>query len=116
MNLIERRSHPRIGIYHPVYYFTDHGSNPKLGSAIDLSMGGIRIKTPYSVIEGQELEIFIVIDTQVIKTKGKVVSVSRSKGKNLTARIRFAEISNPDGPYLEQYLSSVMERHKAWEK
>jgi hypothetical protein len=67
-------------------------------------------------MEGQELEIFIVIDTQVIKSKGKVVGVVRSTGKNLTARIRFVEISNPDGPYFEQYLSSVMERHKAWEK
>lgn len=100
-------------ISHPVFYFTDVWSNPKLGWTIDLSMGGARIDTPYSLTKGEQLEISILIDPQGIKSKGEVVHVLGSKDQNLMVRIRFAEISNEDRHHLEEYLSSVREQLRA---
>jgi len=108
--VFEKRSYPRVEISHPVFYFADVWSNPKLGWTIDLSMGGARIDTPYSLTKGEQLEISIVIDPQVIKSKGEVVHVVGSNDENLRARIRFAEISNEDRFCLREYLSSVMEQ------
>ncbi len=113
--MIEKRSHPRVEISHPVFYFTDVWSNPKLGWTIDLSMGGARIDTPYSLTKGEQLEISIVIDPQVIKSKGEVLHVVGSNDENLTVRIRFADISNEDRRYLREYLSSVTEQRRVSE-
>lgn len=102
-------------ISHPVFYFTDVWSNPNLGWTVDLSMGGVRIDTPYGVKKGEQLELSIVIDPQVIKSKGEVVHVVGSNDENLTARIRFADISNEDRSYLREYLSSTAEQRRASE-
>lgn len=73
--MIEKRSYPRVEISHRVFYFSDVWSDPKLGWTIDLSMGGARIDTAYNLTRGEQLEIAIVIDPQVIKSEGEVVHV-----------------------------------------
>ena len=111
--MIEKRSYPRVEVTHPVFYSNDIRPNPGLGSTIDLSMGGTRIETLYNLMKGEYIEISIVLHPQVIKSKGEVVDVLQPNDRKLKARIRFAEMSEQDRLYLEEYLSHVMEQRKA---
>jgi len=105
---MERRSHPRVEVSHPVLYFNDIYPSPKVNSTLDLSTGGARIETPYSLITGERLEITIAIDPQVIKCRGEVVYVLDSMGEGPKAGIRFEELSAHDKIYLRQYLAHVV--------
>ncbi len=106
---MERRHYPRVEVSHSVLYFSPSYPRPKVNSTVDLSMGGSRIETPYSLIKGERLEIVIDIHPQVIKCKGEVIHVSDLKGEGPEAGVRFEKMSKKDRQYLGAYLSSVME-------
>ena len=106
---VERRAYPRVEVSHPVLFFTDIYPRPKVARTVDLSLGGTKIETPYSLISGERLEISIAIHPQVIKCRGKVVHVLQVSGEKPQAGIRFEEISEHDRFYLQQYISSVLE-------
>jgi len=108
--MIERRNHPRVEVSHPVLYFTDLYPRPKVGSTIDLSLGGTRIETPHNLISGETLEISIAIHPQVIKCRAKVVYASQVRGERLKVGVRFEEMSKQDQHYLEDYISHIMQR------
>jgi hypothetical protein len=109
---MERRSHPRVGVSHPVLYFTDIYPRPKAGSTLDLSLGGVRIDTPHDLITGERLEMSIAIRPQSIKCRGKAMYVLRPQTGSTTAGIRFEELSEHDKIYLRQYISYVMEQRE----
>ncbi|NIM99518.1 MAG: hypothetical protein GTO24_16035 [candidate division Zixibacteria bacterium] len=106
----ERRNHPRVKVSHFVLYFTDSYPRPKVSSTVDLSLGGVRIETPYGLISGERLEISIAIRPQVIKCKGQVVHVLWSGSERLKAGIRCEELSKQSGLYLGEYISSIIEQ------
>ncbi len=108
--MAERRNHPRVKVSHPVLYFTDSYPRPKVGSTVDLSLGGVRIETPYGLISGERLEISIAIRPQVIRCKGQVVHILWPGGERLKAGIRFEELSKKDGLYLGEYISNIIEQ------
>jgi hypothetical protein len=108
--MIERRSHPRAEVPHPVLYFTDVYPRPQVGSTIDLSLGGARIQTLCGLISGERLEISIAIRPRVIKSRGQVVQILWPGGESLKAGIRFEELSKQDRLYLGQYISSIIEQ------
>ena len=114
--MIERRSHPRVRVSHPVLYFTDIFPKPRVATTIDLSMGGTRIETPYSLISGENLEISIAIHPQVIKSRSQVVHILPLPGERMfagtrfEAGLRFEEMSTQDRTFLEEYISRVMEQ------
>ncbi len=105
---MERRSHPRVEVSHPVLYFNRICPRPKASSTLDLSVGGTRIETPYTLILGERLEISIAIHTQVIRCKGEVVHASESIIDGPKAGVRFERLSSHDKLHLKQYLSHVM--------
>jgi len=113
--MIERRSHPRIRVSHPALYFSHIYPRPRVASTVDLSLGGTRIETPYSLIFGEHLDISIAIRPQVIQCRGRVVHVRTSQGEDspiglrFEAGIRFEGMSEQDRLYLTDYLSGMME-------
>ena len=113
--MTERRTHPRIRVSHPALYFSHIYPRPRVASTVDLSMGGTRIETPYSLIFGEHLDISIAIRPQVIQCRGKVVHLRTSQGEEspvglrFEAGIRFEGMSEPDRLYLNDYLSGMME-------
>jgi hypothetical protein len=107
----ERRRYPRAKVSHRVLYSSDTYSRPRIVSAIDLSLGGTRIETtPYGLIPGEELEMYIVVHPKVIKCRGKVVHTLRLKGERLQAGIAFEEISEQDKLYLGEHISDLVEQ------
>jgi len=113
--MIERRSHPRIRVSHPALYFSHIYPRPRVASTVDLSLGGTRIETPYSLIFGEHLDISIAIRPQVIQCRGRVAHVRTSQGEDspiglrFEAGIRFEGMSEQDRLYLTDYLSGMME-------
>ncbi len=107
--MIERRAYARTEVSYPVLYITDIYSGPRVGSTLDLCLGGTRIETPSSLIPGQRLEVTIAIPPQVIKCRGEVVHVSWVDGEKLRAGVRFEDLSKHDRRCLGEYISSLME-------
>jgi c-di-GMP-binding flagellar brake protein YcgR len=106
----ERRSQPRVGVSHPVLYVSDIRPRPKVGSTIDISLGGARIQTLQSLISGERLKISIAIRSQVIKCEGRVVYILWSCGENTKAGIRFEDLSGEDRDHLEEYIVDVLQQ------
>ena len=109
---MERRVHPRVEVSHPVLYFTDIYPRPKVARTVDLSLGGAKIETPYSLISGERLEISIAVHPQVIKCRGKVIHIQWRNDERLRAGVQFGELSNLDKLYLGQHISYITE-HQA---
>ncbi len=107
---MERRSHPRVKVSHPALYFTDIYPRPNVASTLDLSLGGTRVRIPYSLMAGERLEITIAIRPQAIRCRAKTVHVLWLEDGRMEAGIEFEELSAPDKLYLRQYLFHVMEQ------
>ena len=105
---MERRNYPRVKVTHPVLYLPDIYPSPKAAWTLDLSMGGTRIETPHLLVQGERLEISIVIRSKVIKCRGHVVYTELPTKDRRKAGIRFEEISEEDSVYLGEYISFVM--------
>lgn len=106
---MERRKYHRVGVMHPVLYYSDIYPRPKVASTLDLSLGGARIETRYSLIEHEGLEISIAIKPQVIKCRGRVIYALEPGGERHHAGIRFEDLSGQDTLFLGQYISSMKE-------
>ncbi|MBW2057108.1 MAG: PilZ domain-containing protein [Deltaproteobacteria bacterium] len=107
--MAERRRYHRIEAYHPVLYYSDVYPRPKVGSTLDLSLGGARIETRSALMKSEGLEISIAIQPEVIKCRGRVIYVLDSDGERSRAGVRFEGLSSEDSLSLGQYLSSIME-------
>jgi hypothetical protein len=108
--MTERRIHERIEASHSVLYVRQGYPAPKVASTLDLSLGGARIETPYSLTKGEKLEISIAIRPQVITFRGQVVHIEWPDGERLEAGVRFEEFSKMDSLYLDYHISTIMER------
>ena len=107
---MEKRAYPRVEASHPVLCLTQVSEGSRVGTTIDLGMGGAGIETLDRLTSGEGLELSIAIDPQVIKCKGTVVYVQSSDGEKLRVGIRFDEISEHDRLYLRQYLFHLLEQ------
>lgn len=107
---MERRNHPREQVSHPVLYISDIYPETLATLTVDLSVGGTRIETAYSLMKGERLQISIGIHPQVIKCRGQVVHIPRVSGQTPMAGVRFEEMSKQDGLYLREYISYLMEQ------
>lgn len=105
---MERRNDPRVEVSHPVIYFPDVYPRPKIAKTVDLSMGGTKIESQYSLTKDEGLALTICTDSEVVKCRGKVVYVIGSEADKLHAGIRFEELSKGDELYLRQYLSYII--------
>ncbi len=116
--MIERRTHPRVKVSHPVLYFSDLYPKSRVSETIDISLGGTRMETtPFTLVFGEDLDLSIAIHPQVIRCRGKVVRVmqvadeSATVGIRFEAGLRFEGISKDDRSYLGDYISHVMKQH-----
>lgn len=107
---MERRKCPRIEVSLSVLYFTDIYPRPKVATTVGLSLGGTRIETPYSLLQGERLQISIAIRPEVVQGRGQVVHLQRADGESLKAGVRFEEMPEKDRLYLGQYISHLMEQ------
>jgi len=111
--MTERRSHRRIEASHILLYVTDVYSTPIVASTLDLSLGGARIETPYSLTKGERLQISLAIHPEVIKFRGQVVYTKWPDGERLEAGVRFDELSKTERLHLGQHISRIMEQGNA---
>jgi c-di-GMP-binding flagellar brake protein YcgR len=105
---MERRNHPRVNVSHPVLYISQIYPRPNIASTLDLSRGGTRIQSLYTLNRDEDLEITIAIRSQVIKCRGRVVHAVERKRWKTEAGIKFEKMPARDENYLRQYLSQVM--------
>jgi hypothetical protein len=101
----ERRRHIRIQTLGPVLYSESIRPKPKIGSAIDLGLGGVAIETRHPLVKGELLEISIALGSRAVHGSGKVVYVERRRGKRFRAGVRFHEITDEDRRFLDKYIS-----------
>ena len=95
MTFTERRKHPRVKTHNLVSYvcIDDSGNQTDegMGSAIDISLGGILIET-HDPIESQDiLLIAIGIKDELIDIKGKVVYCRAEDSGMFRTGIQFLE-------------------------
>jgi hypothetical protein len=107
---LERRIHPRIEVSHAALYSKDIYPKLTLASILDLSMGGTKIESLYSMRRGERLEITIGIQSRAIRCRGKVVHVSLPENGKVKAGIEFEELPDHHRLYLRQYISYAMEQ------
>jgi c-di-GMP-binding flagellar brake protein YcgR len=108
---MERRSHPRVKVTHPVLYISQIYPRPNVASTLDLSLGGTKIQSLYTLNRDEGLEITIAIRSRVIKCRGRVVHAVELKRWKTEAGIKFEELPTHDENYLRQYLSQIMDDH-----
>jgi c-di-GMP-binding flagellar brake protein YcgR len=106
---MEKRSHPRVEVSHPVLFFTDIYPRPKVASTLDLSLGGTKIETSCDLLKGQRLEMSIAIHPQSIRCRGKAVYIRGPKSGVIQAGIKFEGLSEHDRHNLLQYISHILE-------
>jgi len=111
--MAEKRAYPRVKAFYPVLYSSHVYPRPKVGSTVDLSRGGVRIETPFSLIPGETIEISIALTPQVIRCRGRVVSTSSLEGGRPSAGVEFEDISKHDGLYLGEYISYLMHEEES---
>jgi hypothetical protein len=97
-------------VKYPGLYLPDIYPRPKVCSTSNLSTGGVRIETHYSLEAGETIEIIIPIASRVIRCQGQVIHSQRPEGQRLLAGVRFKDLSQKDRAYLEEYLSEIMEQ------
>ena len=106
----ERRNYPRIKASCSVAYSKVIYPKSTAASTVDLSEGGTKIQSLYSLDKDETLEISIAIKGQVIKSRGKVIHVVEREDGKIEAGIQFQELSEKDKLHLRQYLFHVMEK------
>jgi len=70
-------------------------------------MGGMKIKTHYTLPENEHLSIKVVLGDNVIWSKGKVVYSKSAPDKQAVSGIQFIELSPQDSALLQGYLSTL---------
>ena len=108
--MLERRTHPRVEVSGSVLYSKDIYPRLTIASVLDLSMGGTKIESLYSLTKDEGLEITISVPPQGIKCRGKVVYVPLPQNGKVKAGIEFEGLSEYDRVLLRQYLSFLMEQ------
>ena len=106
---LQKRSFHRIEAIHPILYYSNVYPRPKVASTLDLSLGGAKIETRYTLAKNQGLEISIGIHPNVIKCQGTVIYVLQLEDGKLWAGIRFDQLTKQDRLLLGQYISYFTE-------
>jgi hypothetical protein len=102
--MVEKRRSPRFEVSHTALYSKDIFPRPIIASILDLSMGGTKIESLYSLTAEEGLEISISIQSRVIKCRGRVVYALGSESGKMKAGIEFQGLLENDRLYLSRYL------------
>lgn len=99
----ERRRHRRFELLNLVVY--KKFEIEKITKTIDLSMGGMKIRTEFPVPLHEELEITIRIGDEIFRSEGKVMYANERKDGDFDIGVNFINTSEESLNILNQYLS-----------
>lgn len=99
------RSHPRYPV--PKIASYHYGGREFLTLTLDLGLGGMRIKTPDLLPEGEQLEFKLVLVNRSIWLKGKVVYSGILFGDESISGIEFIKTPARAHSKLRAYLASL---------
>ncbi len=99
----ERRKHKRFELLNLVVY--KQFEIEKITKTIDLSIGGMKIRTEFPVPLHEELEISIRIGDEIFKSGGKVVYTNERKDGDYDIGVNFINVPEESLHLLSQYLS-----------
>jgi hypothetical protein len=93
MNESERRKHPRVKIYYPIFYvFTNEKGSivqQNMGVVLNISQGGILIETADSIFSKYISLTSVDLDGNVIEVKGKIAYCKKNKSTKYRVGISF---------------------------
>jgi hypothetical protein len=107
----ERRNYQRVKVAHPALFLTSIYPIPRATSTVNLSLGGVKLATPYCLMIGQMIDLTLAVGERVISCKGQVVYALEDAGGPITG-VRFEGIPKQDSLYLEKHISSLLEARK----
>jgi len=104
----DRRNSTRIKISSSAIYtrFDNKGRacEQKASKSMDISSGGVRIKSDFPVDSGELLEITIALGPNMVSFKGRVVHANPSEGQGFELGISIEEIDNQDRVALTRFV------------
>ena len=103
----ERRSYPRYQL-HKIVSYTLRGKE-LLTVTMDLTMGGMKIKTHYKLPKNERLKFKMILGTKSISPEGRVVYSRTLPDKERVSGIQFLGLSRRDSALLRAYLTAVKE-------
>jgi c-di-GMP-binding flagellar brake protein YcgR len=99
------RNHPRYPVPKITSYHYDGREFSTL--TLDLGLGGMRIKTPDQLPEGEQLKFKLVLVNRPISLKGKVVYSDVRSGNERVSGIQFMKLSTHAHSMLRDYLADL---------
>ena len=103
-----RRRHPRITTSNVVTYVCiDEDGNEVgegFGSALDLSLGGIKLATQEPVETPYVLLLAIDLEGDLLEVKGRVVYSRKADGKSFFAGIRFVDTEDKHHKIIRNFV------------
>jgi len=103
----ERRAYARYPVHKIVSYA--HRGKELLTVTMDLTMGGMKIKTHYRLPKNERLKIKMILGTKSISPEGRVVYNRILPDKDRVSGIQFLELPRRDSALLRAYLTAVKE-------
>jgi hypothetical protein len=103
----ERRAHVRYTVSKIVSFA--HRDKQFLTVTTNLAMGGMKIKTNYSLPKNERLKFKMILGTKSISPEGMVVYNRTLPDKNRVSGIQFLGLSRRDSALLRAYLNAVKE-------
>lgn len=99
----ERRRHKRFELINLVVY--KQFEIEKITKTINLSMGGMKMRTEFPVPLHEELEISIKIGDKIFKSAGKVIYANERRDGDYDIGVNFINAPEESLNLLSQYLS-----------
>ena len=103
----ERRAYARYQVHKIVSYA--HRGKELLTVTMDLTMGGMKIKTHYKLPKNERLKFKMILGTKSISPEGRVVYSRTLPDKERVSGIQFLGLSRRDSALLRAYLTAVKE-------
>jgi c-di-GMP-binding flagellar brake protein YcgR len=99
----ERRRHKRFELINLVVY--KQFEIEKITKTMNLSMGGMKMRTEFPVPLHEELEISIKIGDEIFKSQGRVIYTNERKKGDYDIGVSFINAPEKSLNLLSQYLS-----------
>jgi hypothetical protein len=99
----ERRKHRRFELLNLVIY--KQFEIEKITKTVNLSMGGMKMRTEFPVPLHEELEISIKIGDDIFRSQGRVIYANERKDGDFDIGVNFTNSPQESLNLLKQYLS-----------
>lgn len=112
---IQRRNFVRVGVTQYINYevlIDDNYSEKKKGMMIDLSGGGLRLKTAEQLSQGDIVRVFIQNEEVNIVGDGKIVRTEKDADGRFLYGVSFEEIDGLSRERVIQYVFNIMRKQR----